>query len=97
MKTPHKRAQKTDGNLGGSEYSKGARGTIAQATGAGMNQASTGPTKTVAGNPHTGMGVTSGKSVAIASHGGPAGISAGRSRTRRGTNNTGSGPQGLRG
>jgi len=80
------------------DYDGKTRKAIQGATESGTNAASTGPTKTVAGNPHTGMGVKSGKSVgAVAGDGGQAGVSAGRSRTNRGKNSTGSGPQGLRG
>ena len=49
------------------------------------------------GNPRTGMGTKKGTSINW-SQGGRAGEHAkGRSRTRRGKNNTGSGPQGFRG
>ena len=96
MKTPHKRAKKQAESTGG-DYGASTRKTIAKATDAGMNSASTGATKTVAGNPHTGMGVSKGSSQELTNHSTAGGVSQGRSRTRRGKNSTGSGPQGMRG
>ena len=65
----------------------------------GMKYSSNGPGKVASkpGNPRTGMGVKVGKHRPPVQGGSASGITAGRARTNRGRNSTGSGPQGMRG
>jgi hypothetical protein len=88
----HKRA--SGRTPSGSVYSKGE--TVKKSVNASL-RGNTGAVKTGPGNPKTGMGVKKGKAGRMSQSGDAGSFAAGRSRTNRGKNNTGSGTQGFRG
>ena len=90
----HKQDKQMD--KGQADYGGKSRKTIAKATIESLAGVGDSP-RTTQGNPHTGMGVGSGKGQNPDELTTAGSFAAGRARTNKGKNQTGRGPQGMHG